>query len=1527
MEEKNSLSNQPLPVGRNIDSLREQGIEQISRLSSVQWSDYNLSDPGMIVLEQLCYAITDLGMRIAFDINDLLTPSDIDINRDDAQFFKPSQVMTCEPISRNDLRRLIIDVDGVSNAWFETVTRTESTLYWDELQNRITHLASDDTTSLPLHGLYRVVVEPQASLPDDAIATLGTTLRALLHQHRSLCEDFVDVIVLPVENIRLRAAFDITSGVEPEKILAQCVLLLEPSIARTIQSKTYDNLKNDNYSLDRIYQGPLLTNGFITEHDLVNGQYHGEIRVSDLMGILRDIPDLMAIREMSIGIENPDYSYSDQRIDWHKWVLPLSSARAVRLSDISTNWEQLSLTFYKSGNACPLDEERYLFWREHFVQNAQSESAQQSDPDRLPRGRYRELGHYRSLQEELPLVFGVGKDNDIAGISDQRAALRSQLQAYLAIFDHVLSAYIRQLQHAKDLLSVSANWDSSYFSTPLTDIAGSESILAEDYSEQATLLNESLDIDDNGERINRILDHLLARMGERFTDQSLLQLNNEDYLDAKRHYLRNSARLISQRSLGFNRLGQSFWDTDEIAGFSERISALLGIKNAQRRSLAVDDNVEEGFHCLENILLRPLGIALDSITVLDDKIVCESTDHRLKSGSVIELYSAVGIDGEYRVIAGDGSGSSTPAIDNNFFVIDRSLQAFWAPLRQQVITIFNDNAQGGIRCWSNSHGLKTGELILLSINGDSRGKWLVQVVDENTFDIPMPYSVRYKNARGQWQRHVEDVIDRFIVGTGMTTCRTKPHALVAGDRLSLFLTGSSDPVGEHEVVTVPDDQSFTVSEELTPADGLSGRWQLISQQSITKMMATQLPGELEGDDHVATMTCTSAAHPLLVGDHIDISLGGRFMGKRLIQAVDGDTFEIEGQLPGRWRRVQNTVERMQDSVALISEAHGLTSDEHIELTVDGDDAGAFPVITNPFVVDTFYISAPKNRDKTTADSIIQWQRVNKTDGAFWQPDEVLQIWTEGAELSIGDSISLRFRHRQLGDAVVNQVYPNGGINLVYLDQTFPINVSWRRARDGASGAIYAVARASLILGPGVGDATVLLAPDNTLDVGDQISIYLDSTWVGDYTVPVQHIIFDTDSLMLDVPVDINVYWRPVVDDVQQAKIFPLKNTDLFVAPGHELNVGDLFTYSELDGTRPICSVLELPDSSGDPSSGQQRDSFTGKNLQAKWGKVNNIDEFVLAPVSEGVTQITTTKAHSFIVGETVNLSDAGVFNGSYRVMKVTGEQHFSINRIFPTETQAPIVDTGLLKSDNSTLITQVALIDSVVSQRWLQIRVNSHQISTQDPILLSGSDDEINGRYSVIARTESDVTLDKIAADDLDVAMLSGYWSLIEESPILYKNHSGGTTCIAPMHALIPGDAVYLFDTGYRDQFDRYIASEYDGQYVVKQVDDNGFAIDRTFIGVSGELQTTKNPYSLQVTFVFPNWIGRYTSPDFRLLVEDVIRKETPAHIATKVFWIDVKAMEDFELYYQQWLYRQSEGDFSSTQQQRLANNLLKKIV
>ncbi|RQS65776.1 hypothetical protein DID96_25455 [Burkholderia sp. Bp8963] len=126
--------NPVLDPSQDFYLLRREGIGFIQQAGSDHWTDYNVSDPGVTILEALCYAITDLGYRIGWRIDDILMPKTPSANPGqpypDQAFFTAREILTVSPTTTNDFRRVLIDQPGVRNAWLICKACACEASYW-----------------------------------------------------------------------------------------------------------------------------------------------------------------------------------------------------------------------------------------------------------------------------------------------------------------------------------------------------------------------------------------------------------------------------------------------------------------------------------------------------------------------------------------------------------------------------------------------------------------------------------------------------------------------------------------------------------------------------------------------------------------------------------------------------------------------------------------------------------------------------------------------------------------------------------------------------------------------------------------------------------------------------------------------------------------------------------------------------------------------------------------------------------------------------------------------------------------------------------------------------------------------------------------------------------------------------------------------------------------------------------------------------------------------------------------------------
>src|SRR6187402_3685921 len=170
--------------------LREEGLRLLGRLAGGQWTDFNTHDPGITILEQLCYAITDLGYRIDFSVPELLAGGE-------PWLPGAGEILTIDPVTLADIRKLALDVDGIGNAWVEESVGSSVPFYHHagshELRLRADP-ADADTAPVQLRGLHRITVQTTEQLSGEAALA---AVAARLHAARGLGSDFEVALARP----------------------------------------------------------------------------------------------------------------------------------------------------------------------------------------------------------------------------------------------------------------------------------------------------------------------------------------------------------------------------------------------------------------------------------------------------------------------------------------------------------------------------------------------------------------------------------------------------------------------------------------------------------------------------------------------------------------------------------------------------------------------------------------------------------------------------------------------------------------------------------------------------------------------------------------------------------------------------------------------------------------------------------------------------------------------------------------------------------------------------------------------------------------------------------------------------------------------------------------------------------------------------------------------------------------------------------------------------------------------------------
>lgn len=100
----------------HFDRLLNQAHQVVEDQAGKLWTDTAEHDPGMTILEGICYGASDLAYRHTLPLQDLLTPALSEPQKGIfPREFGPHRALTCGPITADDYRKALLDLH--SNDW------------------------------------------------------------------------------------------------------------------------------------------------------------------------------------------------------------------------------------------------------------------------------------------------------------------------------------------------------------------------------------------------------------------------------------------------------------------------------------------------------------------------------------------------------------------------------------------------------------------------------------------------------------------------------------------------------------------------------------------------------------------------------------------------------------------------------------------------------------------------------------------------------------------------------------------------------------------------------------------------------------------------------------------------------------------------------------------------------------------------------------------------------------------------------------------------------------------------------------------------------------------------------------------------------------------------------------------------------------------------------------------------------------------------------------------------------------------
>lgn len=417
MKEAYHIVDTVIPANQDFNLLKDKGLSYIQKVSGNEWTNLNPSDPGVTILDQLCYALTELGYCNDFPVEDILTDKAGNIDFDN-QFYLSDEILTTAPVTFNDYIKLILDcIDGVDNA---VIIKTTSDLSF-------------------LNAVYNVFLHIDHNITvEEDIALIKNKTYRLLNENRSLGELFLPPTQLIEKKYKIHGEIVITD----EKLLAKVLIEIQRALRHYIFPKAkqfgYNNLIDKGQSTNTIFNGPNLKGGWIEDEDL--NTKRDSISSADLNNLMATIPGVVGIP--ALQFKTNVVAKPDELI-------------VIDIIDSLTNPEN-SLTISAHGQTISNQKITTIYNSIAPIKNSKTKKQSVSTINRvpdLPKGNYRDINSYYSIQNTFPEIFPVGPNSITNNASDYKIAQSLQLKGYLTLFDQILANQFSQLANISRLFS------------------------------------------------------------------------------------------------------------------------------------------------------------------------------------------------------------------------------------------------------------------------------------------------------------------------------------------------------------------------------------------------------------------------------------------------------------------------------------------------------------------------------------------------------------------------------------------------------------------------------------------------------------------------------------------------------------------------------------------------------------------------------------------------------------------------------------------------------------------------------------------------------------------------------------------------------------------------------------------------------------------------------------------------------------------------------------------------------------------
>jgi hypothetical protein len=413
-----------------FDTLMNEATTALGEFAGDKWTDFNIHDPGVTILEYLAYALHDVSFRANLPVGDMVASA---TDRNGMRQFlpPPNKCLEAPIVTDNDIRALVMDLHFVRNVWIE---------------------ARND-------GLKDITIDVSATLGARQRRWLRQAVREVIVRHRMIGTDVGAISFLERLPIEVDLTLEVSEHISDlEQFLYQLFLKIDDYI---MALPIMPDVRNFDFPNNSTF-GPQLIHGYYDEASLIASERKDKLDINGLIKVIEKT-ESFGLPDTALQVRGLKASRVKKQSREGVFSQVNDMVRS-GLSDLDLDTDcayelnlESSRLLLQQGETVLSPDLSSTFAEIRRIRNQKSLDKKLVDVKIPSAGVAREdLSYYRSVQTEFPSLYSLKKGELTKSATKAERAHAKQLQGFILLFEQFIANAIARIQSSPALLGVSS---------------------------------------------------------------------------------------------------------------------------------------------------------------------------------------------------------------------------------------------------------------------------------------------------------------------------------------------------------------------------------------------------------------------------------------------------------------------------------------------------------------------------------------------------------------------------------------------------------------------------------------------------------------------------------------------------------------------------------------------------------------------------------------------------------------------------------------------------------------------------------------------------------------------------------------------------------------------------------------------------------------------------------------------------------------------------------------------------------------